>query len=110
MVRELTPERRWGRDRQLAPKVESDEDGTKGEEEEGRKGTNLEPLVLENLLDGNIVTRFRLRDELCLEDDTEGAISDDLTVGVGDVRVLASLSVGCDDFDDLPRVVDGCTI
>lgn len=72
--------------------------------------TDLEPLVLQDLLDGNIVTGFCLRDELCLEDDTEGAVSDDFAVCIGNVHCVARLSFGGDDFDDLPGVVDGCTM
>ena len=72
------------------------------------RGPHLESLVLQDLLDGNILTIIRARDELCLEDDAEGAVSDDLAVGVGDVTELAGLSVGGLDLDDLAGVVDGC--
>lgn len=67
----------------------------------------LEPLVLQDLLDGNIVTGFCFRDELCLEDDTEGAVSDDFAVCIGNVHCVTRLSFGGDDFDNLPGVVDG---
>lgn len=68
--------------------------------------TDLEPLVLEDLLDRNVVFAPAGACEAGLEDDTKGAISNDFAVGVRDVFLLA-IAVACDDLDDLGRVVDG---
>lgn len=53
-------------------------------------GTNLEPLVLQHTLDGRIFARRR---KLRLEDDTKGAIADDLALGILQISCLASDSI-----------------
>ena len=68
----------------------------------------LEPLVLQNLLDGDVADRVRVLEEFCLEDDAEGAIADDFAVGVDEITGLSRLAVGSDDLDDLAGIVDGC--
>lgn len=57
------------------------------------KSTNLEPLVLQDLLDRDLSTILRPADEFCLEDDAKGAVSYDLAVCVRDFCVVARLSV-----------------
>ena len=69
---------------------------------------HLEPLILQHLLNRDVRSFLRTTGELCLENNTEGAVSDDLAVGVGDVSRFACLSIRSDDFDDLSRVIDGC--
>ena len=71
-----------------------------------RKKTNLEALVLKDLLDGNILTILGPTDEPCLEDDTKRAISDDLAASVGDFFLVTRLAVGCDHSCNLVGVVD----
>ena len=68
--------------------------------------TYLEAFVLEDLLDGNLRVAFRLVNELGLEDDSEGAVADDLAVGIDEILDVTSLAIGGDDFDDLVGVVD----
>ena len=69
---------------------------------------HLEPLILQHLLNRDVRPFLRTTGELRLEHNAKGAISDDLAVGVGDVSRFAGLSIRSDDFDDLPRVIDGC--
>ena len=45
-------------------------------------------------------------DKPSLENDTEGAISNNLAISVGDFLLVARLSVGSYDFDDFVRVID----
>jgi hypothetical protein len=52
--------------------------------------THLEALVLENPLDGRI---FTTRRQLRLEDDTKGAVADNLALRVGEVLVVAGQAV-----------------
>ena len=47
--------------------------------------TNLESLILKDLLDRNICVVIRTACEFRLEDDSERAISDDLAVRIGNV-------------------------
>ena len=68
----------------------------------------LEPLVLQNLLDGDVLLLFGNTKHLCLKDDAKRAVPDDLAVGVLDVFLFAGLAVRGDDFDDLGGVVEGC--
>lgn len=68
--------------------------------------TDLESLVLKDLLDRNVVLASVGACEAGLEDNTKGAISNDFAVGVGDIFLLA-IAVACDDFDDFGGVVDG---
>lgn len=70
-----------------------------------RQGTHLEPLILQNLLDRDVLVAG-LIEESGLEDDTEGAISYDLAVGIGEVLLVASLAIRGDDFDDLAGIID----
>ena len=61
-------------------------------------GTYLEALVLQHALDGGILTRRR---QFGLENDTEGAIADDLALGVLHLLGLPSkavLDLLTDDF------------
>ena len=72
-----------------------------------RRETDLEPLVLQDRLDrditiGSIVKQPRL------EHDTEGAVSDDFAVGIGDFSLVAALAVGGDNLDDFARIIDSC--
>jgi len=53
----------------------------------------LEPLILQHLLNRDVRSFLRTAGKLCLENNTEGAVSDDLAVGVGDVSCFACLSV-----------------
>jgi hypothetical protein len=60
--------------------------------------THLEALVLEHTLDGGVLPAGR---QLCLEDDTEGAIADDFALRVCEVLVVARdavLDLLADDF------------
>ena len=71
-----------------------------------RRKTDLEPLVLQDLLDrditiGSIVKQPRL------EHDTEGAVSDDFAVCVSEISLVACFTVGSHDLDDFTRIVDG---
>ena len=82
-----------------------------GREVRGRSGTwasaNLEPLVLQNLLDGNFLSLLRPPHKLCLEHDTKRPIADDFAVGVGKILCLARLAIRGNYLDDFVRVVDG---
>lgn len=51
---------------------------------------HLESLVLQHPLDGGILSAWR---ELGLEDDAKGAVADNLALRVGEVLVLAGLTV-----------------
>lgn len=42
-----------------------------------------------------------------MEDDTEGTVSDDFTVCIGEFFLVACFAIGGDDLDDLARIVDG---
>ena len=55
-----------------------------------RRHTDLETLVLENPLDGRILTTGR---QLRLEDYAKGAITDDFALRVGEVLVVAGQAV-----------------
>ena len=70
------------------------------------RGTHLEPLVLQDLLDGNVWVAG-LVEESCLEDDTEGAVSYDLAIRIGEVLLIPALAVGGDNLDDLAGIIDG---
>lgn len=65
---------------------------------------DLETLVLQHLLDRYLFTGG---DELGLVDDTKGAISDDLVVGVGDISRRATLAVVGGDGGDPRGIVNG---
>ena len=54
---------------------------------------HLEPLILQHLLNRDVRPFLRTTGELCLEHNAEGAVSDDLAVGVGDVSRFAGLSI-----------------
>lgn len=70
--------------------------------------TYLEPFVLQNLLDRNVTVWWHgIVQELCLEDDSEGTISDDFAVGILEVPGVSRLAVRCDYFDHFARIVDG---
>ena len=60
----------------------------------GKKtNTHLEPLILQDLLNRDVGSILRTTGELGLEYNAEGAVSDDLAVGVGDVSRFTGLSV-----------------
>jgi len=71
------------------------------------KGTDLEALVLQDLLDSNILALLWRADDFCLKDDSKGAIADHLAVCVDEVSLVSGLAVGGNNFDDLVWVVDG---
>ena len=54
---------------------------------------HLEPLILQHLLNRDVCPLLRTTGELCLEHNAEGAVSDDLAVGVSDVSRFAGLSI-----------------
>ena len=54
---------------------------------------HLEPLILQHLLNRDVGSILRTACELCLEHNAEGAVSDDLAVGVSDVSRFAGLSI-----------------
>jgi len=54
---------------------------------------HLESLILQYLLNRDVGSIMRTTGELCLEYNAEGAVSDDLAVGVGDVSRFAGLSI-----------------
>lgn len=84
-----------------------DQNGYEYNKKRKRKGeTNLEALVLENFLDGDVITISRTADEPCLKDDAEGAIAYDFAVCVGDFFLVACSAIGGDYSNDLVRVVD----
>ena len=45
----------------------------------------LEPLVLQDLLDGDVTDGVGILEEFWLEDNAEGAIADDFAVGVDEI-------------------------
>jgi hypothetical protein len=69
---------------------------------------HLEALVLEDLLDRNILELTGSTEELGLEDDTEGAVTDHLAVRVRELLRFARLAIRSDDLDDLVGVVKRC--
>ena len=71
------------------------------------KKTNLESFVLQDLFDGYILLFFWNIQELGSKNNTKGAVSDDLAVGIGDFSLLAALAVRGDDLDDFARIIDG---
>ena len=70
-----------------------------------RELTHLEPLVLQDLLDRNIWVA-RLIEESRLKDDSEGSVSYDLAIGIGEIFLVSRLAVGGDDLDDLTRIIN----
>jgi hypothetical protein len=70
--------------------------------------TYLEPLVLQNLLDGNVIATLMFRDKFGLENDAERAVADDFTIGVRDVTGVTGLAIRGNDFNHLSGIVDGC--
>ena len=54
---------------------------------------HLEPLILKHLLNRDVGSIVRTAGELCLEHYAEGAVPDDLAIGVGDVPCFAGLSI-----------------
>ena len=75
---------------------------------ENKTNMHLEPLILQNLLNGDVRPILRASGELRLEYDTKRPVSDDFAVRVGDVPRFTGLSVRGDDFYNLPGVIDGC--
>ena len=69
---------------------------------------NLEPLILEDLLNGNVGTILRTAGEFGLKYDTKGAISDDFAVSISDFPRFTGLSIRSDDFYNLAGIIDGC--
>ena len=82
-------------------------EGKSGGGAKGKKGTNLEAFVLEDFLDGDVITFMCTSDETGLEDNAKGAVSDDLAVGIGQVLLVTRLSVRSNDLDVLVGVFDG---
>ena len=70
--------------------------------------THLESLILQDLLDGNIISVVVFGDKFGLKDDAKRAITDNFTVRVRDVTSVARLAIRGDDFDHLSGIVDGC--
>ena len=70
--------------------------------------THLESLILQDLLDGYIISVVMFGDKFGLKDDAKRAITDNFTVRVRDVTSVARLAIRGDDFDHLPGIVDGC--
>ena len=70
-----------------------------------RQSTHLEPLVLQDLLDGDVTISWIVQQSR-LEDDTKGTVSDDFAVGIGDLPLVAGLAIRGDDLDDLARIID----
>ena len=66
--------------------------------------TNLEALILEDLLDSNILIVLGHVEEAGSKYDAKGAIAYNLAVCVRDLLLFAGLSVGSDDLD-YPRGV-----
>lgn len=60
------------------------------EKGEDTRKTHLEALVLEHALDGGIFTTGR---QLRLENDTEGAVADNLALRVCEILVVASQAI-----------------
>ena len=70
----------------------------------GIGATDLEALVLKNLLDGNVLFFLRYIKEAGGKYNAKGAIANDLAVCVRDLLLFAGLAVGSDDLD-YPRGV-----
>lgn len=68
---------------------------------------HLEPLVLQNLLDGNILAILWCGNNPCLENNTEGAITDDFAMAVGYLPMITCFAIGSNDLDDFRGIVDG---
>jgi len=71
------------------------------------KFTVLEPLVLQNLLDGDVLAFLWRRNKLCLEDYTERTIADDLAIAVRYLPMVTCFAIGSDDLDNFGRIIDG---
>lgn len=69
--------------------------------------THLEPLILQNFLDSNILSLFGCGNYLGLENDSKGAIADDFAMAVGYLPMIARLSIGGYDLYDLRRIING---
>lgn len=74
---------------------------------DNKDGANLEPLILENLLDCYILPVFGATNHPGLEDDAERAVADDFAIGVGDFFCFGCFAIRGDDLDDFVRIVDG---
>jgi hypothetical protein len=70
--------------------------------------THLETFVLQDLLNRNVLSIFRRTNQLGLEHDPEGAISNDLAITIRDLFGFAGLAFRGNYLDDLVRIVDGC--
>ena len=68
--------------------------------------TNLEPLVLQHLLDRDLGSGRLLVEKFGLEDDTKGAIANDFAVGVSEITGIARLAILRYDLDDFAGIVD----
>ena len=71
-----------------------------------RGDTHLEPLVLQHLLDRDVWVTLLL-EESRLEDDTKGAVSYDLAIGIGEILLVSRFAVRGDDLDDLAGIING---
>ena len=54
---------------------------------------HLEPLVLQDLLNSDLILPFRSRDHFGLKDDAKRAVSNDFAIGVRQVLLFARLAV-----------------
>jgi hypothetical protein len=72
--------------------------------------TDLEPFILQDLLDGDVIPILKLGDKFGLKDDAERAVADDFAVRVRDVTSLARLAIRSNDLDHLSGIVDGCAM
>ena len=73
-------------------------------QEGSRETTDLEALILEDLLDCNILIVLGHVEEAGSKYDAKGAIANDFAVCVRDLLLLAGFAVGSDDLD-YPRGV-----
>lgn len=67
---------------------------------------HLEPLILQNLLDGDILAILWCRNNPCLEDDTEGAITDDFAMAIRYLPMITCFTIGSNDLDDFRGIVN----
>jgi hypothetical protein len=70
--------------------------------------TDLETLVLQDLLDSNVLHRLGDTKLSRLEDDTKRAIPDDFAVGVFDFGLLSAHAVGREHGDDALGIIVEC--
>jgi hypothetical protein len=76
-----------------------------GDNNQGRCETDLEALILENLLDGNLLFLLGHVEKASGKDDAKGAIAYDLAIGILNLLCLTRLSIASDDLDYFVWVV-----